>query len=222
MLDVAQDGLSAFELARLQGFAGTLAEWLASLAGEPGANGKDGKDGRDGIDGIDGKDGSQGEKGERGEAGTAGAKGDPGKQGPRGLAGADGKDGRDGQDGETPEHEWDGTRLRFKDAEGWGQWVELRGPAGRGGVVVQQGGDSVPTFETVSKNLKACPFVLNYAGGELASMTYQTPAGAVTKSFEYDAGTLVQIELAGAIPSGIQTIKTLAYVGGELSEVSYS
>lgn len=33
-----------------------------------------------------------------------------------------------------PAHEWNGTRLRFKNPDGsWGQWVNLRGPEGRQG-----------------------------------------------------------------------------------------
>ncbi len=44
-------GLSAYDLARENGFDGTLEEWLLSLVGAPG------KDGADGADGVDGKDG---------------------------------------------------------------------------------------------------------------------------------------------------------------------
>ena len=57
---VGTPGLSAYQIAVLNGFQGTEEEWLESLKGEPGApgaDGKDGIDGRDGKDGIDGKDG---------------------------------------------------------------------------------------------------------------------------------------------------------------------
>ncbi|MED5545701.1 MAG: Calx-beta domain-containing protein [Pseudomonadota bacterium] len=44
------DGRSAYDLARLQGFDGTPAEWVASLKGEQGDKGDDGADGADGED----------------------------------------------------------------------------------------------------------------------------------------------------------------------------
>lgn len=50
-----ENGLSAYELAVLEGFAGTLAEWLESLNGADGEDGVDGKDGTDGKNGADGK-----------------------------------------------------------------------------------------------------------------------------------------------------------------------
>lgn len=52
-----KDGLSAYEIAKENGFVGTVAEWLESLKGADGLPGKDGKDGRDGADGRDGVDG---------------------------------------------------------------------------------------------------------------------------------------------------------------------
>ena len=79
-----QRGLSAYEVAVKNGFAGTETEWLLSLkgakgekgeAGKPftfqdlteaqvlllkGADGADGVDGEDGADGVDGKDGADG------------------------------------------------------------------------------------------------------------------------------------------------------------------
>ena len=50
-----KDGLSAYELAKENGFVGTLAEWLESLKGTDGLPGKDGIDGKNGIDGKDGE-----------------------------------------------------------------------------------------------------------------------------------------------------------------------
>ena len=46
-----KNGLSAYELAKENGFVGTLAEWLESLKGADGLPGKDGVDGKNGIDG---------------------------------------------------------------------------------------------------------------------------------------------------------------------------
>lgn len=58
-----KDGLSAYELAKENGFVGTLAEWLESLKGADGQPGKDGVDGKNGIDGKDGRDGADGRDG---------------------------------------------------------------------------------------------------------------------------------------------------------------
>ena len=46
-----KDGLSAYELAKENGFVGTVYEWLKSLKGADGLPGKDGIDGKNGIDG---------------------------------------------------------------------------------------------------------------------------------------------------------------------------
>lgn len=55
-----KDGLSAYELAKENGFVGTVAEWLESLKGADGLLGRDGIDGKNGTDGKDGKDGRDG------------------------------------------------------------------------------------------------------------------------------------------------------------------
>ena len=56
-------GLSAYQLARQQGYGGTLTQWLASLNGKDGANGKDGLAGTAGKDGTNGLNGSAGKDG---------------------------------------------------------------------------------------------------------------------------------------------------------------
>lgn len=58
------DGLSAYELAKENGFAGTVSEWLESLKGADGLPGKDGIDGENGHDGRDGADGEPGTNGQ--------------------------------------------------------------------------------------------------------------------------------------------------------------
>ena len=47
-----KDGLSAYEIAKENGFAGTVSEWLESLKGTDGCDGIDGKNGVDGKDGV--------------------------------------------------------------------------------------------------------------------------------------------------------------------------
>ena len=55
--------------------------------------------------------------------------------------GAAGKKGEKGDIGPMPDHEWQGTKLRFeKPAGGWGEYVELRGPKGARGTNGAPGG----------------------------------------------------------------------------------
>ena len=49
-----EDGLSAYDLAKQQGYDGSLTDWLKSLKGDRGQSGVNGLDGRDGKDGKDG------------------------------------------------------------------------------------------------------------------------------------------------------------------------
>jgi hypothetical protein len=79
-------------------------------------------DGKDGAPGLDGKDGDRGPRGPEGPIGPA------------------------------PEHEWDGTKLRFEQPDGaWGKAVDLKGEKGEpgrdgvGGVIVQQAA-AAPSF----------------------------------------------------------------------------
>ncbi len=95
-------GLSAYEVAVGNGFAGTEAEWLESLigaqgdigpegpqgpAGPAGADGDPGAQGDPGPAGADGDTGPQGEKGDTGDTGPQGPQGDPGPAGAQGPTG---------------------------------------------------------------------------------------------------------------------------------------
>ena len=68
-------GKSAFDVAVDEGFAGTEAEWLASLAGTNGTNGTNGATGAQGIQGLQGPVGPQGPQGLQGIAGVNGTDG---------------------------------------------------------------------------------------------------------------------------------------------------
>ena len=87
------DGLSAYEVAKENGFTGTQAQWLASLVGPQGAKGDKGDKGDTGAAGA------KGDKGEKGDTGAAGAKGDTGATGPQGLKGDTGATGATGPQG---------------------------------------------------------------------------------------------------------------------------
>lgn len=111
--DAGAEGLSAYEVAVTNGFAGTEDEWLVSLegadgvagpkgdtgpAGADGAPGPKGDTGPAGADGVAGPKGDTGDTGPAGADGAAGPKGDPGEAGP---AGADGVAGPKGDTGDT-------------------------------------------------------------------------------------------------------------------------
>lgn len=68
-------GLSAYEVARSQGFSGDVTTWLDSLTGQPGTPGRDGTDGLPGAPGAPGADSTV-----------------PGPQGPQGVQGIPGVD----------------------------------------------------------------------------------------------------------------------------------
>ena len=72
-------GKSAYELAKIHGFTGTEAEWLASLVGPQGPQG------------VQGIQGIQGPKGETGPQGKVGATGPQGPQGIQGIQGEKGE-----------------------------------------------------------------------------------------------------------------------------------
>lgn len=104
-------------------------------SGKDGAAGKPGPEGKPGADGKNGKDGERGLPGADGKVGRRGLRGEPGLQGPQG---------EEGPMGPMPDHEWQGTRLRFQKPDGtWGEWVDLRGPSGSTGVVQLAGGGGV-------------------------------------------------------------------------------
>lgn len=88
-----EDGLSAYEIAVIQGFAGTEAQWVASLVGAPGASGAQG------VPGADGAQGATGAAGPPGATGAAGAQGPPGDPGAPGADGVDGAVGPQGDPG---------------------------------------------------------------------------------------------------------------------------
>lgn len=62
------------------------------------------------------------------------------KQGPQGPQGPEGPQGPQGETGPAPEHEWVGSRLRFKNPDGtWGQLIDLKGDKGKDGAKGDRG-----------------------------------------------------------------------------------
>lgn len=69
-------GLSAYEVAKRNGFEGSEVQWLESLRGQ---QGQPGEKGEKGDRGDRGEPGEKGEKGEQGDKGEKGDRGDPGQ-----------------------------------------------------------------------------------------------------------------------------------------------
>lgn len=144
-----ENGLSAYEIAKQNGFEGTEEEWVASLKGEPGAAGAAGPQGPKGEPGATGATGPQGPRGETGPAGPAGAdgaqgpRGETGAAGPKGDTGATGPQGPAGADGFSPSisvQDIDGGhRVTITDKDGEKPFDVMDGKDGAGGT----GGASV-------------------------------------------------------------------------------
>ena len=76
------------------------------------------------------------------------------------------------------------------------------------------------SFETVSANLSAYNYVINYnISGDVSTIVY---SNGVTKTLNYTGGNVTSIVLSGSTPSGISLTKTLAYTDGDVSGITYS
>jgi hypothetical protein len=82
------------------------------------------------------------------------------------------------------------------------------------------GGGTSDSFETVSANLSAYDYTLNYnVNGDIASIDY---SNGVTKTFNYTGDDITSIVLSGSTPGGIELTKTLTYSSGDITSIVYS
>lgn len=81
-------GLNAYQLAVLQGYTGSLNDWITSLQGNPGPTGAPGPRGPQGETGQTGPQGPKGETGPQGSIGPAGPQGPIGQTGPQASLGS--------------------------------------------------------------------------------------------------------------------------------------
>lgn len=124
------------------------------------------------------------------------------------LATAKGEPGERGAPGPIPEHEWQGTRLRFQKADGqWGKAVDLKGEQGDEGqtrIFVRGGGGggSGTNLETLlpGANVLEPTGIAVIQGGQWVSL--QWPA-------------FISI-LAGAIDMGVEFSRRSDFVGDSL------
>lgn len=104
MAEEVVHGLSAYEMAVLDGYEGTAEEWLLSLVGPPGPPGDKGDPGKDGKTPVKGVDYTDGEKGDPGVSPTVSVS----KSGKvttitiKDINGTNTATVNDGQDGKTP------------------------------------------------------------------------------------------------------------------------
>lgn len=76
----------------------------------------------------------------RGPKGDPGEQGGIGQQGPQGVEGPAGERGPQGNVGPRPEHEWEGTKVRFQHPDGsWGEFTNVIGEQGPQGIRGPQG-----------------------------------------------------------------------------------
>lgn len=80
-------------------------------------------------------------------------------------------------------------------------------------------GTGSPSFETISKNLRAHDASFVWDGDELESVIY---ANGITKTLTYSLDGLASVTLSGAVPVGIDLTKTLIYLDGDLIDAVYS
>lgn len=175
-------------------------------AGEKGDPGPQGEPGPKGDPGIQGPEGPQGPQGEKGATGDPGPKGDTGDAGPAGA---------DGAPGLPPEHEWQGTTLRFKEPDGsWGQAVDLRGPAGSSATV------PIATSSTVGKVKPQTGdddgIELTVDGTMRVRKASASQRGSVLASETAAANTVPQAREDGAL-DGSWTANCLKLSGGTLT-----
>ena len=211
---------------------------LRGEQGKPGLNGRDGAKGEKGDPGIQGLQGLPGKPGERGLQGPAGAPG---------IDGLDGKDGREIELNKSKTH----IQWRYVGDTEWQDLIlltDLQGPKGERGEKGDKGdrgekgqkgdtgatgsrgpqgypgapGSSAPSFETVSKNIKAWDAAFEYTGDQLDTITYTNGTDTIVKTFNYTDGKLTSLVLSGNTPSGIELTKTLSYTGDQLTGVGYS
>lgn len=178
---IVGDGLSAYEVAKKNGYTGTATEWLASLKGEPGPQGDPGPKGdpgEAGPQGLPGQAGIQGQKGDpftyedftpeqlealtgpqgpQGPQGEKGDTGDPGPQGARGEKGATGDTGPQGPKGDPFTYaDFTAEQLAALTGPQGPQGIQgPQGPQGIQGETGPKGADGTMTFEDLTPEQKA-------------------------------------------------------------------
>ena len=116
----------------------------------------------------------------------------PGPRGEAGSPGSNGKDGAPGRDGQPPAHEWQGTKLRFRQPNGkWGKFTDLKGDTGEPGkdrktIIVRGGGSSIGTPKPGADGIELTGLVA-IQGGQLVSLSTQQFAAYVSAALDMNS-----------------------------------
>jgi hypothetical protein len=136
-------------------------------------------------------------------ASAKGDKGEPGPQGPKGDK---------GDKGDKPRHQWNGTLLRFEQADGsWGKFVDLQGPKGARGPRGTGGGSAAGGGDV--SYIRDTPMTISL-GGAVAGTTFDgTLADALDKLlYPYAAPAFSSFAV-----SGYSTVEVGAEIAGPLT-----
>jgi len=133
---------------------------------------------------------------------TAEAKGDRGPPGPK---------------GDPPDHEWQGTKLRFEKPDGgWGELVDLRGPKGARG---QKGGGGGGSGSASSFDVSSLPLLLDIAETDTLVLEREGAAYRVSIAMlrEVIGGTWSPPAIMDGGPAG--AVQASAVDGGTTSDL---
>ncbi len=190
------DGLSAYQVAVNNGFAGSQSQWLESLKGSNGLNGTNGADGQNGIDG---KDFTYSDFTPEQLALLKGEKGQDGINGTNGTNGIDGTHGLDGDDGLSAYQIAVNNGFAGSEIE----WLEsLKGADGQNGIDGTNGKDFTyldftPEQLALLKGEKGQDGIITFA--DLTPEQIATLKGVKGDSFTYSDFTAEQLaSLKGA------------------------
>lgn len=136
-----------------------------------------------------------------------------------GENGTHGEDGKQGLKGDIPDHEWDGTKLRFERPDGtWGEWVDLKGATGNNYSLLGGGGNSsvfgsihIPRHEAFTMNGTDTFVTLSQgvsAGGTAIWARYQGQSLDLTSQFTVSGN---KVTFVGFVPE-VGTIISITYI----------
>jgi hypothetical protein len=181
--------------------------------GEKGENGETGERGPQGISGNVGPTGAEGRLGVQGKKGISGSDGRRGRLGLTGPTGPRGSKGDKGDTGPAPDHEWNGSRLRFRNPNGgWGIFVNLQGMVGGRGRSGAEGFSVKQLWESITLVGSDLVFAKPKAGALGEEITVDLSGLSASSSWGSITGTLsAQTDLQAEL----DRTRTMRYFLGE-------
>lgn len=143
--------------------------------------------------------------GPSGPAGPVGAPGIPGAPGKAGERGSAGQAGSVGPCGPMPDHQWQGTKLRFQKPDGkWGKSVGLKGDDGKEGqpgvvVVASRGGSGSGLSDLLPGSTTTEPAgIAVLQGGQWVNLPWAGFLSVLAGSIDTDAVTARRADFVGS------------------------